>query len=165
MKKTVLLGLLVVLSSAYSIGSMAISNNKTIQLGVVNGRVVNEQVIEIKKTLTDPVLFTAKQDELSKKMSKFDILNAKIITETEGNIIIDIKDETQKIQTRLNIELWGDGKKMQIQGKSIGSDVSIAVPDNVKLVELRTHRPIIIFVPRYYRGNFKFLLDIVGWSA
>lgn len=165
MKKTALLSLLIALSSTYSIASTAISNNKTIQLGTVNGHIINEQTIEIKKTLTDPVLFTAKQEDLSKKLTRLDINNAKIIATAEGNIIVDVKDETQKVQTRLTIELWVDGKKAQAQGKVVGSDVSIAVPDNAKLVELKTHRPIVVFVPRSYRGDFKLVLDIAGWSA
>ncbi|MGL5236685.1 MAG: DUF5462 family protein [Plesiomonas shigelloides] len=165
MKKTALLSLLIALLSSHSTTSLAESNNKTIQLGTVNGRVINEQTIEINKALSDPVLFLAKQESLSKKLTRLDINNAKIITKDERNIIIYVKDETKNIQARLTIELLVDGKKTQIQGRTIGSDVSISVPDNVKLVELRTLGPIFLLVPRSYRGDFKFALDITGWST
>ncbi|HIF9182375.1 TPA: DUF5462 family protein [Photobacterium damselae] len=164
MKVTSLFFVSVLLLNSYSAVSSTILSSKNINLGYINGSHVDEQKIEIKRVLDEPVLFSMEMSQLSKPVSYLNVNNSNIIKRNENEIIIEVKDESQYILVRLTLELLVDGSKVKIDGKSSGTNTSIAIPNNYRRIELRTTRPIIISFPKTYRGPFNFALDISGHS-
>ncbi len=134
-------------------------------LGIVNGDVINDS-LTIERSLSNPVLLSVTQEELDGSLRSLLINQAKLITNQKGNITVMVNSLVQggKIETVMTVGVWLDGKKVEVLGKTQGSDVNINVSTLFKTLEVRVLEPLKIQLPKSYRGPFDFSFDIEAQS-
>ncbi|ODS05581.1 DUF5462 family protein [Vibrio scophthalmi] len=130
-------------------------------LGIVNGDVVNG-LLTIKRTLSNPVLLSVKQDELDSPLRALVINNAKLIKSQKGEVTVKFTSPVKggTMETLVTFEVWLDGKKVEVMGETLGSDVQTIVDTPFRLIEVMVTKPLQIQLPQNYRGPFNFIFDI-----
>lgn len=133
-----------------------------ISLGTVNGKYINNTV-EIKKTISNTVLFSIKNSDVKQNIRMLDIQNAKFRKYNNGrnSIAVDIEDSTGII-THLELILLRNGRKVDISPMTVGSNLSITVPKEFSTLDLKIVNPIVMFVPRNYKGYFSIPIIVNG---
>ncbi|EOA8958778.1 DUF5462 family protein [Vibrio harveyi] len=135
-----------------------------IDLGVVNGEVVNDY-IQIKKTLRNPILISVNQDDYAKPLSELLIKDATLIKQSPTEIVVEQQaplSGNTEIKTQFTLGLWVDGERVPFKSKYDGSGTSIEVPKNYKEIKVQSVQPAVLIVQREYRGEFNSKLEIVG---
>jgi triacylglycerol esterase/lipase EstA (alpha/beta hydrolase family) len=144
--------------------SQPIINQNSILLGTVNGDVINNQYISITKVLSHTTLVSVKQSDLNTEVKSLIIKNAVLNKNHNGDISIVITQPTVKgdINIEVALELFLDGRHVNITGDQIGSTIRVIIPKKFNWMELKIVNPLKIHIPLYYRGDLNFVLDIEG---
>lgn len=137
-------------------------------LGVVNGQVKDNQVVEMTRTLTDPVLY--KVDSPESLPQTLRIRNATVRVGDNGAVWLTVsqrlpgaKQQSSAVTTRST--LWVDGKVVLVTCRQQGEDVLVspgrgATPQ--QQVMLRSDSPVVLQVPATWRGPVEVMMEING---
>lgn len=138
-------------------------SEKTQYLGVVNGQVTGNSVVQVNRTPTDPVLYRTESDEpLPKELV---IRHAESRPASGGLANITVKHPLvngRDARLTLKTTLMVDGQKTTIITSQRGADVVISVPAATRQVELRSDAPVELEVPADYRGNLQVPVEVEG---
>ncbi|OCH43068.1 DUF5462 family protein [Aliivibrio fischeri] len=141
-------------------------NSSPISLGIMNGDVVNG-VVKIEKALSNPVVLSVMQKELKLPLSALFVNNAILLKSQQNEVTFrhhsPIKNG-QSMKAQVSLGLWLDGHRVNLVAKQEGSTIKLIIPGAFKLLELRVIKPVELYLPKNYRGEFKFNLDIEGQS-
>lgn len=139
------------------------------RLGVVNGQVKDNQVVEVNRSLSNPVLYKAEAPE-----SLAHILRVRNTTARDGDngtIWLTVSQtlpgakQNQNSTVTIKVTLWADGKKMPATYRQQGSDVLVSLPNDIipkQQVILRSDSPVTLQVPSFWRGPVEVVMDITG---
>lgn len=137
---------------------------KTLRLGVVNGQVKDNQVVEAQRSLGDAVLFRVNAPDALPGTLR--IRDARMRAGGEGAVRLTISQRltgrTIPATVTLWLTLWVDGKRVAATGYQQGVDVVIRVPTATQQVMLRADTPLTLQVPANWRGPLNIPLEIVG---
>lgn len=139
--------------------------NQIEHLGVMNGEVVGQNEVKIEQMLREPILFTADANKLSQELKSVIVKEAKLLNNQTEDVLFSIKKPLgsgKSITTHITVGLWLDGTKVKLIGKQSGNAVVFSIPPEHKLIDIRATRPIEMFLPREYKGDFNYNLDIEG---
>ncbi|WP_318443462.1 DUF5462 family protein [Photobacterium leiognathi] len=144
--------------------SQPIINQNSISLGKVNGDVINNQYISITKVLSHTTLLSVRQSDLNTEVKSLIVNNAVLNKSNNGDIPFVITQPTVKgdINIEVALELWLDGRRVNINGDQIANSIRLIIPKKFNWIELKLLNPLKINIPLYYRGDLNFLLDIEG---
>ncbi|EAO6898646.1 DUF5462 family protein [Salmonella enterica subsp. enterica serovar Saintpaul] len=141
--------------------------DKTLRLGVVNGQIKDNQIVEARRSLTDPMLYRAEDPNFLPRVLR--IRNATARQGDNGTILVwvsqPLSTASRSASVTVGITLWVDGKKVPANYSQQGVDVLIGLPvDTVarQQVMLRGESPVTLQVPASWRGPVDVLMDISG---
>lgn len=160
-------GLMTVLTMACS--PLAAQDREIMQrLGVVNGQVKDNQVVEVSRSLTEPVLYKTEAPEPLPQTLR--VRNATARGAGNGAVWLTVsqmlpggRQQSGKVTARAT--LWVDGKSELAAFIQQGTDVLVSLPQDVtpqQQVMLRSDSPVVLQVPANWRGPFEVLMDIAG---
>lgn len=139
-------------------------NQNSILLGKVNGDVINNKYISITKVLSQTTLVSVKKSDLNSAVNSLIIKNAILNKSHNGDISIVMTQPTVKgdINIEVVLELWLDGRHINITGSQVGNSVRLIMPLNFNWIELKIVNPLNLYIPLYFHGDLNFVLDIEG---
>lgn len=133
-----------------------------IDLGIVNGEVINQK-IKIEKSLNNPILISVKQQDYKKPLQQLTIKNAVLTYQSSNELVLTVSSPLSHVismQSQVALGLWINGQRINITGEQVGNDVKIDLLPNYKTLELRVIKPVEMVLPKDYRGEFKYSIDI-----
>ncbi|MCG9662207.1 DUF5462 family protein [Vibrio mediterranei] len=131
-------------------------------LGLVNG-VVNNDRLQIEKTLEDPVLLSVNDADLDGELKYLRIANATLLKNHRGEVLVKVTSSTgSDVATFANVELIADERKVSINGKQVGDTVEITALPRFKNIKLKINQAIKITMPKSYRGGIEFAIEVEG---
>ncbi|EQA8868661.1 DUF5462 family protein [Citrobacter braakii] len=160
----VLMTVLMVASSPVS----AQDTERTQRLGVVNGQVKDNQVVEVSRSLTDPVLYKTETPEALPQTLR--VRNATARAADGGAVWVTVNQmlpgaKPQRGTVTARTALWVDGKQAPVTFSQQGTDVLITLPQDAaprQQVMLRSDAPVELQVPANWRGPVEVLMEITG---
>lgn len=141
------------------------TEDKYLYLGVVNGQVRDNRIVEVQRTPGDPVLYQVASGEPVPQVLR--IRDAEARNGERGAVNVTVKGKGQQngeASLAISLTQWVDGGRQNVSWIRQGVDVLIAVPPTARQVELRTEGPVTLQVPLDWRGTVEVPLDIVGES-
>ncbi|WP_063659487.1 DUF5462 family protein [Aliivibrio fischeri] len=163
---SILLSSLLCLSSYGAIAETISIISSPVSLGTVNGDIINNEV-KIERTLSNPVLLSVTKKELRLPLHAVFINNTSLLKSRQNELTfmqLSPVKHGKSMKTKVTLGLWLDGHRVNFTGKQDESAIKIVVPNPFKLLELRVVRPLELMLPKDYRGEFNFSLDIEGKS-
>ncbi|WP_270827336.1 DUF5462 family protein [Aeromonas sp. Y318-1] len=167
--------LLVAMSVAIAMPSaMAapVEREKVIHLGAVNGAINGNQVVEVVRTLPDPVLFEANRSDTDDMPSYLVVRQAIANDGAGGDVLLRqsrhvITPAGQPAQLALaySARLWVDGQAANATWQQRGEDVVIGLPQGAQTISLRSDSPVTLQLPKGYRGEVSLVLEVEGWRT
>lgn len=145
------------------------SLERHVSLGAVNGTINSSQMVEVVRTLPDPVLFQVNRQEVEFAPSRLVVRNAQ--ASGEGRDTLLLRSEEQRLTPQgksvtvvlqYSVRLWVDGQRVPISWANRGKDVVITVPDKASTVVLRSDDPVTVQMPKGFRGAFGFSVVVSG---
>lgn len=139
------------------------------RLGVVNGQVKDNQVVEVNRSLSNPVLYKAEAPEPLAQLLR--VRNTTARDGDNGTIWLTVSQmlpgakQNQNSTVTIKVTLWADGKKMPATYRQQGSDVLVSLPKDIipkQQVMLRSDTPVTLQVPSFWRGPVEVVMDITG---
>ncbi|HDI4957915.1 TPA: DUF5462 family protein [Salmonella enterica] len=167
-RKAAMAGILITVLAVACPQAAAKDIEKMQHLGVVNGQVKDNQVVEMTRTLTDPVLY--KVDSPESLPQTLRIRNATVRVGDNGAVWLTVsqrlpgaKQQSSAVTTRST--LWVDGKVVLVTCRQQGEDVLVspgrgATPQ--QQVMLRSDSPVVLQVPATWRGPVEVMMEING---
>ncbi len=153
--------------SSYSATAETISvTSSPVSLGIVNGDIVNNEV-KIERTLSNPILLSVVQKELKLPLHTLFIHDASLLKSPQGELTFIQRSPIKHggvMNTQVTLGLWVDGHRANLTGKQDGTSVRIIAPSSFEVLELRVIKPLELTLPKDYRGEFNFSLNIEGQS-
>lgn len=159
----VVAGTLIAIQIVVSSPVMARNTEITQHLGVVNGQVKDNQIVEVTRSLTEPVLYRAATPDALPQMLR--IRNATARVADNGAVWVTITHSlTNQRQAAVTtkVTLWLDGKAVPVSWQQQGVDVLIHCPGAQQQIILRSDSPVILQVPANWRGHLQIPMDIAG---
>ncbi|EBT5667983.1 fimbrial protein [Salmonella enterica] len=137
---------------------------KVQHLGVVNGQVKDNQVVEVSRSLNDPVLYKTDSPEVLPQVLR--IRDATARAGNNGSVWLTTTGQPLVNQRSAgitaNVRLWVDGKVVPVNWVQQGVDVLIHSPEALQQVMLQADGPVIMQVPANWRGSLQVPLEITG---
>lgn len=136
---------------------------RTQRLGVVNGQVKDNQVVEVSRSLNDPVLYKTDSPEAMPQALR--IRNATARGADGGAVWVTTGQQLtnqQAARVTTKVTLWVDGKVVPANWAQQGVDVVIHSPEAQQQVMLRSDSPVTLQVPANWRGSLQVPLEIAG---
>jgi hypothetical protein len=140
-------------------------------LGLVNGIVRHDQVVEAERSLSNPVLFEANSQGVPNMPTLLLVRHAQAQDGGGGAILLE---QTQPMAIpggqpvslgfKSRVRLWVNGEAVNASYRTQGSDVVIPLPAGAKSVSLRSDGPVSLLYPKSYRGELNLALEIEGWQ-
>ncbi|POT24510.1 fimbrial protein [Citrobacter freundii] len=137
------------------------------RLGVVNGQIKGNQVVEVRRSLTDPVLY--KVENIDALPQTLRVRNATARDAEGGGLWLTVSQaqpDSQKISAvTAHTTLWIDGKSVPLTFSQQGTDVLVRGRENSKpklQVMLRSDAPVTLQVPVNWRGPVEVVMEITG---
>lgn len=163
--------ILLVLGSIVIIHSRSVNaqplniNRSIISIGVVNGEVINNQYVDITKTISNPILLSVRQQDIKTTLHDLVIDNATLNENNNGNTTITVTKPLANgvMMVRVVLSLWLNGQSVNMVGEQKGTTVRLIIPAKFTTLEVKTVEPLRIQLPLSYQGPFDFTLDITGW--
>ncbi|MEC6798948.1 DUF5462 family protein [Photobacterium sp. S4TG1] len=156
----------VLLITSHVVNAHPLSLNRSpILLGTVNGKVINNQYIEITKSLSNATLLTVRQQDIKTILQYLEIENATLNENNDGNVTITITKPlgTGVMTIRAVLGLRLNGQHVNMVGEQKGTTVRFIIPTAFKQLAVNVERPLRIQLPMSYRGPLNATLDITGW--
>lgn len=141
----------------------------TQRLGVVNGQVKDNQVVEVNRSLSNPVLYKTEAPEFLAQTLR--VLNTIARVGDNGTLWLTVSQmlpgakQNQNSTVTIKTTLWVDGKKVPATYRQQGPDVLVSIPKDInpkQQVVLRSDAPVILQVPSIWRGPVEVVMDITG---
>lgn len=155
-----------VLLNQGALAQLVSTSSVPITLEAVNGEVVRDEV-KIERTLSNPILVSVKQQDLSQPLKTLSINNATLTSGLANEVDITLRSSLKggaSMNTQIAIGLWLDGERVPLSGKQKGSEVRLRISKTFSSLELRVIKPITMYLPKDYRGQFNYTLVIEGLS-
>lgn len=136
---------------------------RTQHLGVVNGQVKDNQMVEVTRSLTVPVLYRVSVPDALPQTLR--IRNATARPAEHGAVWVTT---TRLLTTQRHASitakatLWLDGKVVPVSWQQQGGDVLIHSPGAQHQVVLRSDSPVTLQVPANWRGTLQVPMEIAG---
>ncbi|MDI2145871.1 DUF5462 family protein [Pseudomonas sp. ITA] len=140
-------------------------------LGLVNGVVRHDQVVEAERSLSNPVLFDANVQDTPNMPTLLLVRHAQAEDGGGGAILLK---QTQQMPApggqpvdlgfKSRVKLWVNGEVVNASYRTQGADVVIPVPPGARSVSLRSDGPVSLLYPKSYRGELGLALEIEGWQ-
>ncbi|WP_241392833.1 DUF5462 family protein [Pseudomonas chlororaphis] len=140
-------------------------------LGLVNGVVRHDQVVEAQRSLSNPVLFEANSQSAPNMPTLLLVRHAQAEDGGGGAILLK---QTQQMPApggqpvslgfQSRVKLWVNGEAVNASYRTQGSDVVIPLPAGATSVSLRSDGPVSLLYPKSYRGELSLALEIEGWQ-
>nr|WP_269212307.1 DUF5462 family protein [Chromobacterium piscinae] len=142
----------------------------TQELGIVNGAVVANQMVEITRLLPDPVLFRVERNEVDQMPTMLILRRAQATTAPEGSLLAKIEwsdghradGRERRIEAELPLRLRVDGADVRPTLRIRGPDLELALPPAAQQVALFSDGPVRFRAPAWHRGELKLTLDILA---
>jgi len=144
---------------------------RTTDLGLVNGIVRHDQVVEAERSLSNPVLFEANSQRNPNMPTLLLVRHAQ--AEDGGGGALLLKQTQQmpvpggppvRLEFKSRVKLWVNGEGVNASYRTQGSDVVIPLPAGAQSVSLRSDGPVSLLYPKSYRGELSLALEIEGWQ-
>lgn len=141
----------------------------TQRLGVVNGQVKDNQVVEVNRSLGNPVLY--KIEAPAPLAQTLRVRNTTARTGDNGTLWLTVSQmlpgakQNQNCTVTIKATLWADGKKVPTTYRQQGLDVLVSIPKDInpkQQVMLRSDAPVTLQVPATWRGPVEVVMDITG---
>ncbi|TMU74126.1 hypothetical protein FGA82_21875 [Pseudomonas fluorescens] len=140
-------------------------------LGLVNGVVRHDQVVEAERALSNPVLFEVSHQETPNMPTLLLVRHAQAEDGGGGALLLK---QTQQMPVpggqpvslgfKSRVKLWVNGEVVNASYRTQGSDVLIPLPAGATSVSLRSDGPVSLLYPKSYRGELSLVLEIEGWQ-
>lgn len=157
-----ILGLLI----AAPLTHATVLEKKEIDLGYINGKVLNKKTIEINETLQNPVLFSIDDPKIAQQVQLLKLENVQVIKAEDKALTvflnIMIGDVSHSAQTTFKLEINGHPELISYQ--EIRGDLYINLPTKYNSLSLVATKPMKIELPITYRGPFNMNMHIEGLS-
>ncbi|MNR16631.1 hypothetical protein D3C85_1332430 [compost metagenome] len=164
--------LLVAVLVSASVMAVPIEREKVIHLGAVNGVVNGNQVVEVVRTLPDPVLFEASRSDTEDMPSYLVVRQAIAGDGSGGDVLLRQSRPAQmpagqfaQLSLAYSARLWVDGQAVTTHWLQRGEDVVIGLPQGAQNISLRSGNPVTLQLPKGYRGEISLVLEVEGWRA
>ena len=159
--------LITILTITVSSESTASISEKIQMLGVVNGQVKDNQIVEVSRSLNNPELYmSALPDPLPQTLR---INNAMVRQGNNGSVYLTVNQMlsgvSQPATVSANVTLWVDGKKVPATGRQQGVDVLVSISKDIvpqKKIVMRSDAPVTLQVPANWRGTVEVVMEISG---
>ncbi|ENF8269133.1 DUF5462 family protein [Salmonella enterica] len=164
--KAAMAGMLITAWAVACPPAAAQDTEKMQHLGVVNGQVKDNQVVEVTRTLTDPVLYKVDAPEALPQTLR--VRNATARRADNGAVWVTTRQVLagqQVAGVTTKVTLWADGKSEPAVFTAQGTDVLISLPQDMtprQQVMLRSDSPVTLQVPANWRGSLQVPLEITG---
>ncbi|STA76191.1 Uncharacterised protein [Citrobacter freundii] len=143
------------------------STERTEQLGVINSQIKDNQIIEVRRSLLNPVIY---QDMLPNKLSKtFRIKNSTARQGPDGSVYVSIEQTlpgtSDKSRITAQTILLVDGKRVPLMHSDQGTDILLSMPENItpqNIVSLTTDEPVTVQIPSSWRGQLNMTMEVSG---
>nr|WP_246879547.1 DUF5462 family protein [Chromobacterium violaceum] len=140
----------------------------TQDLGIVNGTVVANQMVEIIRPLPNPVLFRVQRDEVERMPTSLILRGTQSTIAPEGTLLAKVRwsapqladGRERLIEAELPLLLRVDGKEVRPQLHRRADDLELTLPIASQRIELICDGPIQFRVPVGYRGKVSLVLDM-----
>lgn len=164
--------LLVAVLASASVMAAPIEREKVIHLGAVNGVVNGNQVVEVVRTLPDPVLFEANRSDTEDMPSYLVVRQAIAGDGAGGDVLLRQSRPAQmpagqlaQLSLAYSARLWVDGQAVNTSWQQRGEDVVIGLPSGAQSISLRSDSPVTLQLPKGYRGEVSLVLEVEGWRT
>ncbi|EFR2206999.1 hypothetical protein HZM62_004130 [Salmonella enterica] len=151
--------------------SSSMDREKVLNLGVVNGKIKNNNFVEIEKNLPDTVIFDYNVTDGAGRISYLIIKDAFLDGATgnevkimQRNKIVNQGSFDSGIILNYKIGFFVDGDLSRVDIKPQGDDILVNVPNFNHSFSIRNTSPVILNVPRSYKGDISTSLEIEGWT-
>ncbi|ECV2308164.1 fimbrial protein [Salmonella enterica subsp. enterica serovar Javiana] len=134
-------------------------------LGVVNGQVKDNQVVEVTRTLTDPVLYKVDAPEVLPQTLRIRNATVRAADNRAMNVTVEQMLSGRAATVTAKVALWVDGQRVAATYNQQGVDVLVSLPSQMKAqkqVMLRSDNMVTLQVPANWRGPVAVTMDIVG---
>ncbi|OQS31670.1 DUF5462 family protein [Chromobacterium haemolyticum] len=140
-------------------------------LGVVNGKAKQGSMVEIVRSLPNPILFQIPHGTATQMPTQLvipetiSVLSDEVTLEVKGEFPLLTKGTAASHgQYVFRVGLWVDGIRIAPIFASGGEQTRIQVPAGAKTIQLRTVEPGRLLVPASSRGEVRLPLVVEGWS-
>ncbi|ECV2306853.1 fimbrial protein [Salmonella enterica subsp. enterica serovar Javiana] len=166
--RVLMAGMLITVWAVACLPAAAKDTEKMQHLGVVNGQVKDNQVVEVTRTLTDPVLYKTETPDALPQVLR--IRNATARAGDNGTVWLTVNQgmpgtKQQSGTVTARTALWVDGKQVPVTFSQQGTDVLVSVPQATtpqQQVMLRSDTPVVLQVPATWRGPVDVVMEISG---
>jgi len=141
--------------------------NAPINLGPVNGDIINKNITRIHKTLRTPLILNINKSEIKTTIDKLTIKNATLIKSGNKSILIMANQQLitgEHALTKMNLILLLNSVSTPFFATQHDDNIDIKVPHKFKQLALQVEGDMIIELPTKYKGPLNFNIDIEGWS-
>ncbi|MFQ6246863.1 DUF5462 family protein [Yersinia enterocolitica] len=161
--KSLSVALLLIISTLnYTFAATNDISEKVLNLGVLNGQVQEGNTVKVNRTLPESIIYRLELGD--KSPDTLVIRDATARAASNGAAMITVKNiipgDQQNAYVTLNISMFVDSKKVPLSFSPRGEDVTLSVPPNGKIIELRVDAPAELQVPASYKGNIKVTMQI-----
>lgn len=134
-----------------------------LSLGVVNGQVRDNQVVEVIRTLPRSELLVLRAEDQSLPGSLV-LSEATGTVRDDGQLAVHVRRQAVSAgqEALMTVRLEVDGRAQRIRLLST-SPLILQVPEATRLVTLRVTEPVRLFLPRGAPGNFALDMEITGY--
>ncbi|MEG0171433.1 MAG: DUF5462 family protein [Acinetobacter sp.] len=147
------------------------SSETYINLGFINGKVKDNQIIEINRSLPNPILFRTKKNTLNATLYRIVFKDSQARQGDNGRIQLythwqkgTINGGVDKFNSMINIALLINDRLFPIQFTESQGQVNIVIPEWAENIEIRAESPFKLQLPRGYKGIISLPFVIEGWS-
>ncbi|MCX8980936.1 DUF5462 family protein [Citrobacter portucalensis] len=140
-----------------------------IQLGPVNGALRDNQMVEVSRTLSDPVLFHTDLQTAGFMPHSLIVKDVRGVESGDGALKLYAQRQqatsqngTDSVVMEYVVRLWIDGKSTPLAWSQQGHNLVVKVPSGTQTVSLRSDGPVTLQIPKGYRGALSIPLDIIG---
>lgn len=159
--------MLVGVSSVYSSDVLRLERHSS--LGNINGEVENDQVI-INKILDNPTIFSINKQDLPSKIVDFVVIkNAKLhmVLGDRFSLVFEnqLQNHDQVVVKMVLRALYDGNSSYSLMPYQVGNDVRFDITESYNTLEIKTDEPVHMTLPKTYRGEISFDIDIEGLTA
>lgn len=163
-------GIGLVASAITPVMAAPIEREKVIHLGAVNGVMQGNQVVEVVRTLPDPVLFELTRSDVANMPGYLLVRQAIASDGVDGGIqlrqvrqVMTSVGQLAAVSFTYGARLWVDGQQVATSWQQRGDDVVLGLPSGAQNISVRADSPVQLQLPKGYRGELSLALEIDGW--
>lgn len=147
--------------------SSVVINSTIVDIGAVNGT-QKGGTLDVEYSLPNPVLLSFEQSQLNGTLHTLIIEQARLIEASGSRLTIQVQnllDTGSSSTSTIVLGLWLDGIKKDIYASQQGSAITLQVPNTFRVLSLVADNPVMMALPKEYRGNYSLALRYRGLSS